>query len=110
MTSEPRIERLEIEVSQMGQRIDRLEAEVSQLGQRVDQMGQRVDQMGQRLAGLEGEVRQLSQRLTSLENTTNSRFNSVDARLNTLTIVVFGNVAATVLAAVGLVVAILIRG
>jgi hypothetical protein len=73
-------------------------------------MGHRIDEMGQWLAGLEGEVRQINQRLTNLENTTNSRFNSLDGRLNTLTIVVFGNVVATVLAAVGLIVAILIRG
>lgn len=48
MTSEPRIDRLETEVSQTGQR----------------------------LAGVEGELRQIRERLNSLENTMNSRFNN----------------------------------
>jgi predicted nuclease with TOPRIM domain len=67
-------------------RIDRLEAEVSQVGQRV--------------AALEGEVRQMNERLTSLENTMNSRFSSLESRVTTMWISTMGMIAAGVIALV----------
>ena len=56
----------------------------------------------------------MENRIVSLEATINSRFNtlenSMNARFNTLTLVVFGNVTATILTAVGVVVTVLQAG
>ena len=64
---------------------------------RIDRLEQRVDAVLQRLSNVEGQVQQMGERLTGVEN-----------RLNTLTIVVFGNIATTILTAVGIIAAVLI--
>ena len=64
---------------------------------RIDRMEGVVEQIGERITSVEN-------RLISLESTLEGSLNS---RLNTLTIVVLGNVTATILAAIGVVVAVL---
>jgi hypothetical protein len=61
-----------------------------------------------RIVRLEGRVDEIAQRLTSLENGMNARFNAVEARLNTITLIVFGNVATTIVTAVGIIAELLI--
>jgi hypothetical protein len=61
-----------------------------------------------RIVRLEGRVDEIAQRLTSLENGMNARFNAVEARLNTITLIVFDNVATTIVTAVGIIAAVLI--
>jgi hypothetical protein len=61
-----------------------------------------------RIVRLEGRVDEIAQRLTSLENGMNARFNAVEARLNTITLIVFDNVATTIVTAVGIIAALLI--
>jgi hypothetical protein len=56
----------------------------------------RIDRLEVAVDGLRSDVQNLR--------------SEVNSRLNTLTIVVFGNVAVTILSAVGLVVAVLIKG
>jgi hypothetical protein len=59
--------------------------------------GQYLD-IRDRLSRLEGQTAEMSQRITSLEN-----------RVNTLTSVVFGNIATTILTAVGIIATVLLR-
>jgi hypothetical protein len=70
--------------------------------------------MGERIGGVENRITSVENRIVSLEATINSRFNILENSMNTwfstLTLVVFGNVTATILAAVGVVVAVLQAG
>ena len=68
---------------------------------RIDRLEGVVPEMGNRLASMENSIQ-------GLRSEMNSRFSEVNSRLNTLTVVVFGNVATTVLTAVGIIVAVLI--
>ena len=61
-----------------------------------------------RIDRLEGVVQEMGNRLTSMENSIQGLRSEMNSRLNTLTVVVFGNVATTVLTAVGIIVAVLI--
>ncbi|HZA22963.1 MAG TPA: hypothetical protein VFA32_10235 [Dehalococcoidia bacterium] len=84
MTSDPRIDRLEGEVHQLNARFTNLENSVN------------------------ARFSEVNSRLTSLENSINSRFSEVNSRLNTLTMLMFISVGATILTAVGIIVAVLI--
>ena len=59
-----------------------------------------------RIDRMEGVVEQIGERITSVENRLISLESTMNSRLNTLTIVVLGNVTATILAAIGVVVAV----
>ena len=63
-----------------------------------------------RIDRMEGVVEQIGERITSVENRLISLESTMNSRLNTLTIVVLGNVTATILAAIGVVVAVLQAG
>jgi hypothetical protein len=59
----------------------------------------------------ENRMRSVEDRLLTIETKLDShteRFNSIDARLNTLTLIVFGNVAATILGVVGIIATVLL--
>ena len=63
-----------------------------------------------RIDRMEGVVEQIGERITSVENRLISLESTMNSRLNTLTIVVLGNVTATILAAIEVVVAVLQAG
>ncbi len=61
-----------------------------------------------RLDRLEVAVEHLETEVQTLRTDMNSRFSEMNSRMNVLTQIAFGNVAATILTAVGIVLAVLI--
>ena len=79
---------------------------------RIEWLEAKVDQLGSNLERLRGEFSQMSERFTSLEDRIISLESSVNSRLNTLTLVVFGAAATgttLLVTAIGLMVTILVR-
>ena len=67
---------------------------------RMDRLEVRMDGLGNRLDHLTDDVQQLREDFRSLRSEISSRF-------NTLYLIAFGNVATTILTAVGIVIAVL---
>ena len=61
-----------------------------------------------RIDGLEVAVEHLESEVPTLRTDMNSRFGEMNSRMNVLTQIAFGNVAATILTAVGIVLAVII--
>ncbi len=61
-----------------------------------------------RLDRLEVAVEHLESEVQTLRTDMNSRFGEMNSRMNVLTQIAFGNVAATILTAVGIVLAVII--
>ena len=68
----------------------------------------RIDRLEVAVEHLEAEVQTLRTDMNSRFGEMNSRFSEMNSRMNILTQIAFGNVAATILTAVGIVVAVII--
>ena len=68
----------------------------------------RIDRLEVAVEHLEAEVQTLRTDMNSRFGEMNSRFSEMNSRMNVLTQIAFGNVAATILTAVGIVVAVMI--
>ena len=68
----------------------------------------RLDRLEVAVEHLEAEVQTMRTDINSLRGDINARFGEMNSRMNVLTQVVFGNVAVTILTAVGIVVAVII--
>jgi len=68
----------------------------------------RIDRLEVAVEHLEAEVQTLRTDMNSRFGEMNSRFSEMNSRMNVLTQIAFGNVAATILTAVGIVAAVLI--
>ena len=68
----------------------------------------RLDRLEVAVEHLEAEVQTMRTDMNSRFSEMNSRFSEVNSRMNVLTQIAFGNVAATILTAVGIVLAVLI--
>ena len=91
---EPRVDKLEEGQERQENTLERIERKVDENGRRIDENGRRIHENGRRLDRLEGGSSQMSERVTSL-----------DGRINTLTLVVFGTGATLA----GLMITILAR-
>ncbi len=68
----------------------------------------RIDRLEVAVEHLEAEVQTLRTDMNSRFGEMNSRFSEMNSRMNVLTQIAFGNVAATILTAVGIVLAVII--
>ena len=68
----------------------------------------RLDRLEVAVEHLETEIQTLRGDMNSLRGDMNSRFSEMNSRMNVLTQIAFGNVAATILTAVGIVLAVIL--
>ena len=68
----------------------------------------RLDRLEVAVEHLETEIQTLRGDMNSLRTDMNARFSEVHSRMNVLTQIAFGNVAATILTAVGIVLVVII--
>jgi hypothetical protein len=69
----------------------------------------RISTLAAQYLDIRDRLGRLETRVEGLDTSLNARITSLDNRINTLTIVVFGNIATTILAAVGIILAVLMR-